>query len=51
MAALIGFMRQLLATYPPPSPDEPGVAGGVSPEIERLVGVAQAVLNQESTAR
>jgi GAF domain-containing protein len=50
-AALIGFMRRLLATYPPPSADEPGLAGGVSPEIERLVGVAQAVLSQESTAR
>ena len=34
-----------------PSDDEPGLADGVSPEIERLVGVAQAVLSQESTAR
>lgn len=50
-AALIGFMRQLLATYPPPSADEPGLADGVSAEIDRLVGVAQAVLSQESTAR
>jgi GAF domain-containing protein len=50
-AALIGFMRRLLATYPPPPADEPGLADGVSPEIERLVGVAQAVLSQESTAR
>jgi len=44
-------MRRLLATYPPPPADEPGLADGVSPEIERLVGVAQAVLSQESTAR
>ena len=50
-AALIGFMRRLLATYPPPPEDEPGLTDGVSPEIERLVGVAQAVLSQESTAR
>jgi GAF domain-containing protein len=50
-AALIAFMRRLLATYPPPSADEPGMADGVSPEIDRLVGVAQAVLSQESTAR
>jgi GAF domain-containing protein len=50
-AALIGFMRRLLATYPPPPADEPGLADGVSPEIDRLVGVAQAVLSQESTAR
>ncbi len=50
-AALIGFMRQLLAAYPRPSTDESGFTDGVSPEIERLVGVAQAVLGQESTAR
>jgi GAF domain-containing protein len=50
-AALIGFMRRLLATYPPPPEDEPGLTDGVSPEIERLVGVAQAVLSQESTGR
>jgi two-component system cell cycle response regulator len=50
-AALIAFMRRLLATYPPPSPDEPGLSEAVSPEIDRLVGVAQAVLSQESTAR
>jgi len=50
-AALISFMRRLLATYPPPPADEPGLADGVSPEIDRLVGVAQAVLSQESTAR
>jgi GAF domain-containing protein len=50
-AALIAFMGRLLASYPPPSDDEPGLADGVSAEIERLVGVAQAVLSQESTAR
>jgi GAF domain-containing protein len=50
-AALLAFMRRLLAGYPPPSEDEPGLADGVSSEIERLVGVAQAVLSQESTAR
>ena len=50
-AALIGFMRRLLATYPTAPADEPGLGDGVSPEIERLVGVAQAVLSQESTAR
>ena len=44
-------MRRLLARYPLPSGDEPGVGDGISPEIERLVGVAQAVLSQESTAR
>ena len=49
--ALIGFMRQLLAQYPLQPSDEPGVGDGVSPEIDRLVGVAQAVLNQQSTAR
>jgi len=49
--ALIAFLRRLLTAYPPPSADEPGVAEGVPPEIERLVGVAQAVLSQESTAR
>ena len=50
-AALLAFMRRLLAAYPPPSNDEPGLADGVSAEIERLVGVARAVLSQESTAR
>jgi GAF domain-containing protein len=50
-AALIGFLRRLLAVYPPPSEEEPGLAQGVSSELERLVGVAQAVLSQESTSR
>jgi GAF domain-containing protein len=50
-AALIGFLRRLLAVYPPPSEEEPGLAQGISSELERLVGVAQAVLRQESTSR
>lgn len=50
-ASLIAFMRRLLASYPIASDDEPGLAEGVSAELERLVGVAQAVLSQESTAR
>jgi GAF domain-containing protein len=50
-AALIGFMRQLLAAYPATSTEDPDLAAGATPEIERLVGVAQAVLSQESTAR
>lgn len=50
-AALIGFMRRLLAAYPAASTEDPDLAAGTTPEIERLVGVAQAVLNQESTAR
>jgi len=37
--------------YPPASDDEPGLDEAVSPELERLVGVAQAVLSQESAAR
>lgn len=50
-ASLIGFLRRLLTVYPPPSEEEPGLADGVSSELERLVGVAQAVLSQESTSR
>jgi GAF domain-containing protein len=50
-AALIGFLRRLLAVYPPPSEEEPGLAQGISSELERLAGVAQAVLSQESTSR
>ncbi len=50
-AALIGFLRRLLAAYPPPSDEETGLPDGVSAEIERLVGVAQAVLSQESAAQ
>jgi hypothetical protein len=44
-------MRRLLANYPPPSDDDDGLADGTTAEIERLVGVARAVLSQESTAR
>jgi GAF domain-containing protein len=50
-AALLGFMRRLLAGYPAPSDDDDGLADGTTAEIERLVGVARAVLSQESTAR
>ncbi|HVL18552.1 MAG TPA: hypothetical protein VM387_11165, partial [Gemmatimonadales bacterium] len=52
-AALIGFFRQLLAVYPPAlAADEHGdLAVDGSPELERLVGVAQAVLGQEASAR
>jgi hypothetical protein len=51
-AALIGFMRRLLAVYPPPAPsDEEEIAAADSPELGRLVGVAQAVLNQEALSR
>jgi GAF domain-containing protein len=50
-AALLGFVRQLLAAYPRPErDDEDDVARG-SPEIERLVGVARAVLGQEAASR
>jgi GAF domain-containing protein len=50
-AALLGFMRRLLTDYPAPSDDDDGLADGSTAEIERLVGVARAVLSQESTAR
>lgn len=52
-AALIGFMRSLLASYPPaPSAEEEGdLAAAGSPELKRLVDVAQAVLTQEALAR
>jgi hypothetical protein len=52
-AALIGFLRQLLTAYPPAlAADEHGdLAVDGSPELERLVGVAQAVLSQEASAR
>jgi GAF domain-containing protein len=52
-AALIGFMRQLLAVYPPPaSSDVDGdLSAAGSPELGRLVGVAQAVLGQEALSR
>ena len=52
-AALIGFMRQLLAVYPPPAASdvERDLAAAGSPELGRLVGVAQAVLGQEALSR
>jgi GAF domain-containing protein len=53
-AAVIGFLRQLLAAYPPSGStddDELDVAIAGSPEIQRLVGVAAAVLSQEAAAR
>ena len=52
-AALLGFLRRLLATMPAVTTmdgDLP-VDPAQSPEIERLVGVAQAVLSQESASR
>jgi GAF domain-containing protein len=52
-AALIGFLRNLLSSYPPRAgtEDEPDLTAEVSPEIGRLSGVAQAVLSQEATSR
>jgi len=52
-AALLGFLKRLLATMPAVTTmdgDLP-VDPAQSPEIERLVGVAQAVLSQESASR
>jgi len=52
-AALLEFMRRLLAGYPrrgtPEEELDLGMTG--SDEIERLVGVAQAVLSQEVASR
>jgi GAF domain-containing protein len=52
-AALIGFLRNLLSSYPPraTSDEEPDLASELSPEIGRLSGVAQAVLSQEAASR
>src|SRR5262245_32587595 len=52
-AALIGFLRNLLSSYPPRAAgdDEPDLASELSPEIGRLSGVAQAVLSQEAASR
>ena len=52
-AALLGFLRRLLATTPaiPTLEGETPLDPADSPEIERLVGVAQAVLSQESASR
>ena len=49
-AALLAFMRRLLERQQHPLGDEEASAP-VSPEIERLVEVAEAVLIQESTSR
>lgn len=52
-AALLGFLRQLLASMPSVSTldGDPPVDPADSPEIRRLVGVAQAVFSQESASR
>ncbi len=52
-AALIGFLRHLLAVYPPPPSADDGTEldAAESPELARLVGVAQAVLGQEALSR
>jgi GAF domain-containing protein len=52
-AALIGFLRQLLAAYPPAAAESVGgnLSAAGSPEISRLVDVAQAVLGQEAHSR
>ncbi|HEU5042279.1 MAG TPA: GAF domain-containing protein, partial [Gemmatimonadales bacterium] len=48
-AALLGFMRRLLERSPLAADgDEPA---GLSPELDRLVEVAEAVLNQEAASR
>ncbi|HYC33044.1 MAG TPA: GAF domain-containing protein, partial [Gemmatimonadales bacterium] len=49
-AALLGFMRRLLERSPLAT-DEDEPAGGHSPELDRLVEVAEAVLNQEAGSR
>lgn len=48
-AALLGFMRQLLERFPPAGGEEEGA--GRSPELARLVEVAEAVLSQEAASR
>jgi len=52
-AALLGFLRRLLGSMPSITTldGEPPLDPADSPEIERLVGVAQAVLSQESASR
>jgi GAF domain-containing protein len=49
-AALLGFMRRLLERSPLAT-DEDEPAGGHSPELDRLVEVAEAVFNQEAASR
>ena len=46
---LLAFMRRLLERHQLPADDE--ASAPVSPEIERLVEVAEAVLSQEATSR
>jgi GAF domain-containing protein len=52
-AALIGFLRQLLAAYPPAAAEsvDGNLSAAGSPEISRLVDVARAVLGQEAHSR
>lgn len=51
-AALLAFMRELLAAYPLAGAGREEDSGATaSPEIGRLVGVARAVLSQESAGR
>jgi GAF domain-containing protein len=50
-AALLGFVGQLLAAYPRREQDDEDNLAAGSPEIERLVGVARAVLGQEAASR
>ena len=52
-AALLGFLRRLLWSTPPITTldGDPPLDPADSPEIERLVGVARAVLSQESASR
>jgi GAF domain-containing protein len=49
-AALLGFMRRLLERSPLAA-DEDSPAAGISPELDRLVEVAEAVLSQEAASR
>ena len=49
-AALLGFLRRLLERSPLANDDEE-LAAGQSPELDRLVEVAEAVLNQEAASR
>lgn len=50
-AALLTFMRQLLEGYARRAADDDESAARPSPEIQRLVEVAEAVLDQEAASR
>jgi GAF domain-containing protein len=52
-AALIGFLRQLLTAFPAAAAEsvDGDLSAAGSPEISRLVDVAQAVLGQEAHSR